>query len=148
MTSASTAAPSMTTTITPPIVPRGLRRSIWIQTSAYHGRVRGGRGTATATAAPTEDVGRAARWLSISDARVQKRIREIDEEVEAHDHRRDDQVHRLDDRIVQLVERLEEEQADTRQSEDRLDDDRAADVERRLQADQADDRDHRVLQRV
>src|SRR5438445_13644118 len=102
MTSASTAAPSMTTTITPPIVPRGLRRSIWIETSAYHGLVRGGRGTATATAAPTEDVGRAARWLSISDARVEKRIREIEQRVGADDHCGEGHDQRLDDRLVQL----------------------------------------------
>ena len=58
-TSASTAAASMTTTMAPPIVPSGFLRSIWTQTSAYQGRVLGGTRTATATAAPTEDVGSA-----------------------------------------------------------------------------------------
>src|SRR2546425_3683018 len=113
--SASTAAASMTTTMTPPIVPRGLRRSIWTQTSAYQGRVRGKRLAATATAAPTDDVGSAGSSLLVPDPRVQKRIGEVDEEVEADDHRRDDQVHRLDDRIVELGERLEEEEPDARQ---------------------------------
>src|SRR5947209_5626492 len=144
--SASSAAASMTTTMTPPIVPSGFLRSIWIHTSAYHGRVRG-TATATATAAPTDDVARTGRRLSIADARVQKRIRQIDEEVEAHDHRRDDEVHRLDDRVVELVEGLEEEEPDAGQPEDRLDDHGAADVERHPQTDQADHRDQRVLPR-
>src|SRR6266403_1681978 len=138
----------MTTTMTPPIVPSGFLRSIWIQTSAYQGRVRGGTATATATAAPTEDVGSTGRPLSVADTRVQKRIGEVDEEIEADDHRRDDQVHRLHDRVVELVEGLEEEEPHAGEPEDRLDDHGAADVERHLQPDQADDRDQRVLERV
>src|SRR5882762_7344143 len=151
--SASTAAASMTTTMTPPIVPRGFLRSIWIQTSTYQGRVRGRRSCAGFDRAidswgEASERGRSRPPRLVADARIQKRIREIDEEVEAHDHRRDDQVHRLDDRVVELVEGLEEKEPDTGQSEDRLDDHGAADVERHLQTDQADHRDQRVLERM
>src|SRR5882762_6943559 len=110
----------MAMTMAPPIVPRGFLRSIWIHTSTYQARAAGGRATATATAAPTDDVG--STGLPVADARVQKRIGEIDQEIEGDDHRGDDQVHRLHDRVVELVQRLEEEEPHARQPEDRLDD--------------------------
>ena len=84
----------------------------------------------------------------VPDPGVEECVGEIDEKVQGHHHRGDDQVHRLHHRIVQAGEGLEEEEPDAGQAEDRLDDHRAADVERDLQSDQADHRDHRVLERV
>src|SRR5262245_1953829 len=117
--SASTASPSIATTITAPSVPSGLRRSIPPQTSAYQGRVRGSaprlmaaEPTPTATAGASDP-----GPLSVPDPGVQEGIREIDHQVEADDQRGDDQVHGLHDRIVELGERLEEEQPDARQTE-------------------------------
>src|SRR5215831_16802438 len=163
MTSANTAPASISTTIAPPTVPSGLRRTICTHTSKYHGRdlfaaSSGGFAAAIgslgevsegAIEAPSdEDEGRSPPPSLVPDTRVEEGIREVDEEVQANDHRRDDQVHGLHDRIVELAERLEEEQPDAGQAEDGLDDHRAADVERHLQADEADHRDERVLERV
>src|SRR5437773_5397445 len=151
--SARTAAASMTSTIAPPSVPSGFFRSSWTQTSTYHARDVG-RGSSAGFARAIDswgevsEGGRSPPPSLVADARIEIRIGEVDQEVEAHDHRRDDQVHRLDDRVIEPRERLKEEEADARQAEDRLDDHRAAEVERRLEADQADHGDQRVLERV
>src|SRR5262245_20646256 len=138
----------MVTTMAAPTVPSGLRRSIWIHTATYQGRVRGGAaaGTVRTRAASGASAGSARGRSAVADARVQIGIGEVDEEVEAHDHGRDDEVHGLHHRVVQARERLEEEKADAGQPEDRLDDHGAADVERHLQAHEADDGDQRVLE--
>src|SRR5262245_66167104 len=107
----------MATTMAAPTVPSGLRRSIWIHTATYEGRVRGAaaagavhaRAASGASARPER--GRSA----VADARVQIRIGQVDEEIEAHDHGRDDEVHGLHDRVVQARERFEEEEADAGQ---------------------------------
>src|SRR5262247_236282 len=108
MTSARTARPSITTTITAPSVPSGLRRSICTQTSAYHGRVRGRlrRLRPTTPAGLVPGVASDPWALSVPDARIQEGIGEIDHEVESHDQRCHDEVHGLHDRIVQLRQRL------------------------------------------
>src|SRR5215510_12501129 len=104
-TSARTAPASITTTMTPPTVPSGFRRSIWTQTSRYHGRVRAGRpmGRAIATASP-EPPETGGRGLLVPDPGVEEGIREVDGEVQADDERRDDEVHGLHDRIVEARE--------------------------------------------
>src|SRR5215470_150117 len=142
MTSANTAPASISTTIAPPTVPSGLRRTICTQTSRYHGRDRrcssaGFAGAIRVLGEASEGAVEAPSEL-VPDTRVEEGIREVDEEVQANDHRRDDQVHGLHDRIIELAERFEEEQPDAGQAEDRLDDHRAADVERHLQSDEAD----------
>src|SRR5262245_65301979 len=111
MTSASTAPASISTTITPPRVPSGFRRTICTHTSTYHGRVFGVRRAGAAT----------ADARSISDTGIEEGIREVDQQIQADDHRRDDQIDGLHDRIVELAERFEEEQADTGEPEDGLD---------------------------
>src|ERR687891_1087346 len=146
-TSAKTAPSSIVSTMTPPTVPSGLRRTIVTQTSTYHGNVRGSRRTSSAMV--EAGTGLTVAIVSpVPDPRVEERVGQVDGQVEADHHRRHDEVHRLHDRVVEPGERLEEEQADAGQAEDRLDDDGAADVERHLQADQAHHRDQRVLQRV
>src|SRR5918996_4742599 len=120
-TSARTASSSMTMTMAAPIVPSGLRRTIVNQTSTYHGRVRAGRRTSRASVEDGAGA-RVAIALAVPDPRVQERVGEVDGQVEADHHRRDDEVHRLHDRVVQARERLEEEETDAGQTEDRLDD--------------------------
>src|SRR5262245_15592388 len=93
-TSAKMASSSITSTMTPPTVPSGLRRSMAIQTSRYQGRVRGRR------RASREMVGGGAGAmvaiaLPVPDPRVEEGVGQVDHEVEPHDHRRHDQVHRL-----------------------------------------------------
>src|SRR5690349_13448300 len=102
MTSASTAPASMTTTMTPPIVPSGLRRTICTHTSSHHGRVFGARRAGASSAGVR----------SISNTGIEEGIREIDQEIQADHHRRDDEVHRLHDRVIELAEGLEEEESD------------------------------------
>src|SRR5262245_60048552 len=137
----------MTSTMMPPTVPSGLRRSICSQTSTYQGNVRGSPWTSRAMdgagTGATE-----AMVLPVPYPGVQVGVGKVDDEIQPDHHRGHDQVDRLHDGIVQAGERLEEEQAHPGQAEDCLDNDRAADVERHLQADQAHDRDQRVLERV
>src|SRR3970282_1529513 len=120
--SASTAAASMTMTMTLPIVPSGFRLSIWIQTSAHQGGVLSGRQVGSATAPPATRAPASAGSRLVADARVQERIREVDQEIQPDDHCGDDQVHRLDDGVVEPREGLEEEEPDPGQPEDRFDD--------------------------
>src|SRR5260370_22374761 len=123
------------------MVPSGFLRSIWIHTSAYHARVAGRRSRALVRRSSSAGLaGAIDSWGEVSEGgrspppslvanpRVQIRIREVDEEVQADDHRRDDQVHRLHHGIIDLSERLEEEEPDAGQAEDRLDEDTAAHV--------------------
>src|SRR5882672_6201876 len=143
----------MSSTITAPTVPSGLRRRICTHTSTYHARDRcrgssggfaaaiGSRGEAERSAPSGSEGGRSPPPRSIPDAGIEEGIGEVDEEVQADDHGRDDEVHGLHDGVVELAERLEEEEADPGQSENRFDDHGAADVERHLQADEADHRD-------
>src|SRR5205823_13378333 len=129
-------------------------RKLCTHTSKYHARDRwrrsgggfadairywgeAGRSAPPGARRPSEG-GRSPPPSLIANAGVQEGIREVDEEVQAHDHGRDDEVHRLHDGIVELAERLEEEQADAGQPKNCFDDDGAADVERHLQADEAD----------
>src|SRR2546425_686935 len=145
-TEARTAASSITRTRAPPMVPSGLRRSIVIQTSAYHGSDRGSRRTSTSIVGRGTGVTDMA--LPVPDPRIEERVGQIDDQVEPDDHRRHDQVHRLHHRVVQTRQRFEEEQAHAGETKDRLDDDGSPDIERRLQADQAHHGDQRVLERV
>src|SRR2546429_4375816 len=132
---ARAAAASMTSTIAPPSVPSGFFLSIWIHTSTYHALVVG-RGSSAGFAGAIDswgevsEGGRSPPPSLVSDARIEVRIGEVDQEIEPHDHRRDDQVHRLHDGVVELRERLEEEEPDAWQPEEPLDDHRAAEVER------------------
>src|SRR5256886_2033368 len=137
--SASAAAASMTSTIAPPSVPSGFFRSSWTQTSTYHARDVGrdssaGFARAIDSWGEVSEGGRSPPPSLVADERIEIRIGEVDQEVEAHDHPRDDQVHRLDDRVIEPRERLKEEEADARQPEDRLEDPRPAEEDRRLAA--------------
>src|SRR5262245_58927255 len=111
MTSASTAPASISTTIAAPIVPSGLRRTICTHTSIHHGRDRlaaPSAGVAAAMRSPAGALDGAvrARSESVANSRVEEGIREVDQQIETNDHRRDDEIHRLHDRIVELAERL------------------------------------------
>src|SRR5258705_13910586 len=97
--SASSAAASMTTTMTLPIVPSGFRLSIWTQTSIHHGRVACGRGPGSARVAPAAGAPASEGCRLVADARGQERIGEDDEEIQPHDHGGEDQAGRPDDRV-------------------------------------------------
>src|SRR3989337_857542 len=111
----------MTTTMTLPIVPSGFRLSIWIQTSAHQGRVLSGRRAGRVTAPPATRAPASAGSRLVADARVQERIREVNQEIQPDDHRGDDQVDGLDDGVVEPAESLEEEEPDPGKTEDPFD---------------------------
>src|SRR5262249_61380615 len=100
MTSASTAPASISTTIAPPTVPSGLRRTICTHTSTYHGGAlfaasSAGFARAFGSWGGLSEGGASPPPRSISKPGIEEGAREVDQEGEADDHRRDDQVHGL-----------------------------------------------------
>src|SRR5688572_32670536 len=83
-----------------------------------------------------------------SEPRVERRVEQIDAEIEQHEDPAEQQDHALDDGIVALEDRVEQQPADTGQREDVLDHDNAADDVAELDAGHGDDGDERVAQRV
>src|SRR6266849_2184441 len=83
-----------------------------------------------------------------ADTRIQVRVEQIDDQVDADEGRGKQEDRGLDDRIVPVVDRLDRVTADARPREDRLRDHGSAEERAELDADDRHDGDRRVLQRV
>ena len=81
-----------------------------------------------------------------TDARVERRVEQIDEEVHEHDNDGDEHHQVLHDRVVAPADRLDQEARDAGNVEHGLGDDQAADQEGGLDADDGDHRQQRVAQ--
>ena len=82
------------------------------------------------------------------DPRVERGVQDVGQQVDDHDHDREDEGHGLDDREVALQDRVDHELADARQGVDLLDDERAADEEADADGEHGDRRDDRVAEAV
>src|SRR5215467_12941503 len=110
--------------MTPPIAPRGLRRTNRpstrkVSTPPFHGRARAGAAFAGATLC-----GISTRVLTplVPDPRVEDGVERVDREVDDDYQRDDDEFHGLDHLIVALVDRVEQEATHAGQAKHRLDD--------------------------
>src|SRR6266480_7569901 len=137
---ASTAVTSMTSMMTPPAAPSGLRRMTRPSLVPHPGRA-GAPTTTRSTGTPT---GLAA----IAHARIEHTVEHVDEEVRQDHHDGDEHHEILHDRVVAPQDRLHEKARDAGQVEHGLGHHQAADEERELDADDGDHGQDRVLERV
>src|SRR5262245_55128774 len=106
---ASAATRIMAASTTPPTMAVGWRHSASLK------RPR--------TGDPDDGAARAAVAMSVSDARVEEHVREIDREVDEDVGPREDQDDALDDRVVAAQDRVHREAADARDREHGFGDD-------------------------
>ena len=64
---------------------------------------------------------------SVTDPRVEQRVRQVDGKVHEHVHGREDQRDALDDRVVAAQDRIDRQSSHAGYREDGLGDDRASD---------------------
>ena len=93
--------------------------------------------------APAPSVGTAD-----ADARVERGVQDVGEQVEQHHEHRGDGHPRQDHRIVGALERVEEQQPEAGPAEDALDHDHPAEEHPGVDGDDGHERDQRVAQRV
>src|SRR3984893_9305241 len=110
---ANTAIAVMISSKTPPTMIVGWRRT-YRQTRCRHAVVRAGRAIS---------LWRTAISRSISDARVNQRVAEFDQQVDQHRGGREDQDDPLDDRIIAPQDRVDGQPAEPGDREHRLGDD-------------------------
>src|SRR5690606_4621360 len=98
---------------------------VWLSSRASTPRRRrvfcGGAGTLEAMATAVGPL----RCLLIGDPRVHRGVEEVDDQVDEHELKGEDQHQPLDDGVITGVDRLDEEPAEAGEVEDRLDDDGA-----------------------
>src|SRR5262245_37549752 len=136
---ASTAVTSITTMMTPPAAPSGLRRTKRPSTVPHPGRA-GAATTTRSTGTPT--------GLAIAHAWIEHAVQHVHEEVREDDDDRDEHDEVLHDRVVAPQDGLYQEACNAGQIEDGLGHHQAADQKRELDADDSDHRQDRVLERV
>ena len=83
-----------------------------------------------------------------SHARIEQRVRDVDQQADDHEDQRDDQHHALHHREVAVEDRLHDQAPHARPREDRLGHHRAAQELRELEPEQRHDRDRGVAERV
>src|SRR5262245_24172955 len=130
MTSANTATPTKASMISAPTAPSGYRRTK-NRTAPSGPRTLAPARLSSAswsmTATPVS--------LLVLDARVERDVGHVDDEVDQHHHDGDEHDQVLHDRIVAPADRFHEEARDAGDVEHGLGDDQAADQERGLDAD-------------
>src|SRR5215216_3904616 len=98
--------------------------------------------------AKTASWARADTGASIPDARVEKSVGDVYQQVDQHFHPGEYDDQSLDDRIVALKHRIHGQASETGNVEHGLGDDDARDEQRNADADDGDDRHRSVLERV
>src|SRR6202049_1217170 len=91
---------------------------------------------------------RVVALISITYARIEKNVRQVDQEIDQHVDRGKNENHALNDGIVAAQDRVDRQPPDSRQREYGFGHDRAADQQRDTHADDSHDGDRRVLERV
>src|SRR5262249_29873535 len=86
--------------------------------------------------------------LVITDARIEREVSEVDEEIDGDDRGGDEDGDALDHRQIARGDRAEREAAEAGEREHRLEDDAAGEQLAELQPRDRDDRDQRVAKRV
>src|ERR1700694_6065941 len=86
--------------------------------------------------------------ISIAYTRIEKNVRQVDQEVDQYIDRGKNKNHALNDGIVAAQDRVDRQPSDSRQREYGFGHDRAADQQRDTHADDGHDGYRRVLERV
>src|SRR5712692_1883895 len=138
-----------------PAVRMGARRRAVSMTSGSRGASHGASTASTAMTATSPRPKRAELLLRnrrtrsvIADARVENGVEEIDDEVDEHEGRGDEEHAALDERIVARLDGAHHHGAEPRPGEDRLRQDGPAQEKAHLQPQHRDDGIDRVLEHV
>src|SRR5712692_8049498 len=138
-----------------PAVRTGARRRAVSMTSGSRGAIHGASTASTAMTATSPRPKRAELLLRnmrttsvIADARIEDGIEEIDDEVDEHEARGDEEHAALDEGIVARLDRAHHHGAEPRPGEDRLCQDGSAQEKAHLKPQHRDDGIDRVLEHV